>query len=198
MESAHGQHRIFVSVVGAFYVLNGVSMLVIWPILLVADQVPELHTQFVYLMFHLTAESLTALLSIVTGLWLIAGREWARIIYYVTTGLSVSAGFLALGRYLLESDIFDWGIVLMLSILSLTTLALLVISFCIGLSSIRDRYDKFVFLVNGGLLYSLVNLAGFMADKGTGYAYGYASFTLFMAAAVACLTGVRIGRMWRI
>jgi hypothetical protein len=195
MEQTDKRHRRFAKVVGVFYPLNGVSMFVVWPILLLTDQVPELHTQLVYLMFHLTAEFLTALLCVFTGLSLAVGREWAKGLYYFSTGLSLSAGCLALGRYLLESDIFEWGIVLMLMSLSLITLVFLVVSFCIRFASIQEDYDRLVFLVNGGLVYTLINLAGFMADKGTGYAYGYMGFTMLLAAAVGCLTAVRTAKM---
>jgi hypothetical protein len=185
----------FTKVVGAYYVLNGVSMVTIWSILLATDEVPELHTQFVYLMFHLSAESLTALFSIITGFWLIAGRELAKILYYFTTGLFVSAGILALGRYVFESDIFNWAMVFMLSGLNLIAATFLAVSFHVGFSTMENRYDKFAFLTNGGLCYSLINLAGFMADKGTGYAYGYMGFTLLMATAVVCLTAVKTSRI---
>ncbi len=62
-------------VIGTLYSLNGLSMLIVWPILIVTNQASEIRTNFSYMCFHLTAEFITALICIITGIGLLINKE---------------------------------------------------------------------------------------------------------------------------
>jgi hypothetical protein len=60
---------------GIFYLLNGISMLVVWTVLILTNQVPELNSQLPYMLFHLTAEFITAVIAVLTGFGLLKNYD---------------------------------------------------------------------------------------------------------------------------
>ena len=64
-----------VRLAGLFYILNGFSMLIVWPVLISTGGVPELKTQFIYMVFHLAAEVTTATVGIITGVGMLLRRD---------------------------------------------------------------------------------------------------------------------------
>lgn len=163
---------------GLFYVLNGLSMLIIWPVLIATGLVPELSTKFLYMVFHLTAELATAVLGITTGVGLLSKREWVKPLYFLSTGSFLIAGYMACAFYLTSPDNRSMAMASLLFGINLITIALLIPNF-IHLYPTATA-NKAIVLFDGALSYVLINVAGLLFDRGTGYTVSYAGAALLM------------------
>jgi hypothetical protein len=168
-----------VRLAGLFYILNGTSMLAVWPILISSGQVPELKTQLMYMIFHLTAEFSTAILGIVTGVGLLMKRKWSGPLYLLSSGAFLIAGYLACTYYLFIPGTQSVGMASMLFGINLVIAVLLVLNFN-KFYPTQAAAHKTILLFEGALLYVLTNAAGMLFDKGTGYAMGYGGAILLM------------------
>ncbi len=74
---------------GAFLAVLGGLMIAVWAGLFASGQVPEVQTAPLSLAFLLAAEMSTAVLSVVGGAALVAGRPWAYRAYLVASGMMV-------------------------------------------------------------------------------------------------------------
>lgn len=162
-----------IKLAGLFYILNGFSMLVVWPVLIFTGGVPELKTQFIYMVFHLAAEITTAALGIITGVGLLLKRKWSKPVYFMSSGFFLVAGYLACAYYLFAPGTRSIGMASMLFGINLIIILLLI-------QNVRHFYllpenltCKIVLLFEGALLYVLTNVAGMLFDKGTGYSVCY-------------------------
>jgi hypothetical protein len=169
-----------VNLAGVFYVLNGLSMLIVWPILIATGGVPELKTQFIYVVFHLVAEFATAILGIITGMGLLLKREWSKPLYFLATGFFLIAGYLACAYYLFTPGTRSMGMASMLFGINLIIILLLIPNFRRFYPLPKATANKTILLFDGALLYVLTNVAGMLFDKGTGYAVGYGGAALLL------------------
>lgn len=169
-----------IKLAGMFYILNGTSMLAVWPILISLGEVPELKTQLTYMVFHLAAEFSTAILGIITGGGLLLRREWSKPLYFLSSGFFLIAGYLACAYYLFTPHTRSMGMASMLFGINLVIVLLLVPNFKRFYPAPQTAAHKAVLLFEGALLYVLINVAGMLFDKGTGYTTGYGGAVLLM------------------
>jgi hypothetical protein len=169
-----------VSLAGVFYILNGLSMLIVWPTLIATGGVPELKTQFIYVVFHLVAEFTTAILGITTGIGLLLKREWSKPLYFLSTGFFLIAGYLAFVYYLFTPGTQSIGMATMLFGINLIIILLLIPNFRRFYPFPKATANKTILLFKGASLYVFANVAGMLFDKGTGYGAGYGAAVLLL------------------
>lgn len=169
-----------INLAGLFYVLNGLSMLIVWPVLITTGGVPELKTQFIYVIFHLAAEFTTAILGITTGVGLLLKKEWSKPLYFLSSGFFLVAGYLACAYYLFTPGTRSMGMASMLFGINLIIMLLLIPNFRRFYPAPQIAAHKVTLLFEGALLYVLTNVAGMLFDKGTGYTMGYGVTVLLL------------------
>jgi hypothetical protein len=148
--------------------------------LISSGEVPELKTQLTYMIFHLVAEFSTAILGIITGVGLLLKREWSKPLYFLSSGFFLIAGYLACAYYLFTPDTRSVGMASMLFGINLVIVLLLIPNFKHLNPVPQAAAHKTVLLFEGALLYVLMNVAGMLFDKDTGYTIGYGSAVLLM------------------
>jgi hypothetical protein len=173
-------------VTGIFYFLNGLSMLIVWPVLIMTNQVKELNNQFIYMLFHLSSEFITAVLSIVCGIGLLKNRDWSIRIYFFSSGLSFSAGILAIIYYLFIPTTKELSMVGMLIVINFVLIFLLIKNFKLLYNGQQYFTSKLELLFNGAKVYVLINASGMLLDKVNGYTIGYASFIIILISYEIC------------
>jgi hypothetical protein len=90
-------------IAGVFSMAIGALMIAQWTFSLVRQQVPELNTEPVRLLFHLVAELATAVVLMAGGLGLLTGRAWGPPVHLLSMGmllytLMASCGYFAQRR----------------------------------------------------------------------------------------------------
>ena len=169
-----------VRLAGLFYILNGFSMLIVWPVLISTGGVPELKTQFIYMVFHLAAEVTTATVGIITGVGMLLRREWAKSLYFLSTGFFLVAGYLASAYYLFTPGTRSVGMASVLFGINFIIILLLIPNFK-NLFPLPETLEaKIVLLFEGAFLYVLTNVAGMLFDKRTGYFVGYGGAVILL------------------
>lgn len=161
--------------IGILYSMNGLSMLIIWPILIIKNQVPELETNLSYMCFHFIAELITAISTLIVGIGFLINKKWANKYYFVATGLFFGAGYLAIGYYIFSDLTNVLTMIIMLFALNITGLTLFLIIYLKGLLIQAKNFIKLSLFFNGIIIYTLINVAGFLSERETGYTNGYIS-----------------------
>ncbi len=177
---------VYTKIAATLYIMGGLSQLILWPILITSGQVLDLYTEFTYYVFHFTSESIAAVLALATGIGLWLNREWAKKVYFFTTGLIVTAGYIAAIFYLITPSADSH--LLMFAILAISTsvnVLLLFQLFKTYFPGKEYRHIKLTLLFNGALTYALINVAGFMAQiiNGNNYKAEYAGIIIFLIVA---------------
>jgi len=162
-------------IIGIVYLLNGLSMFIVWPMLLIKDQAPEIETNFKYMCFHLSSEFITAIFCVITGIGLLFNNAWANKLYFLTTGLFIGAGYLAIGYYLFSDLTTGLPLLIMLSILNIIGLVIFITILKKGFLSQASDDAKLILFFSGMTFYTLINIAGFLSEMNSGYTYGYVS-----------------------
>lgn len=166
--------------IGILYAFNGLSMLIVWPILIINNQAPEIQTNLVYMSFHLTSEFITAVSCLITGTGLILKKRWAEYYYHVTTGFFIGAGYLAIGYYLFSNLSTTLPVLLMLISLNIAGLTLFIVELRKQKITNWVKKIKFSHFFNGIAIYTLINVAGFLSEMDSGYTYGYVSMVIIL------------------
>ena len=109
----------------------GVLMLAQWSFFLASDQVPELETEPLRILFHLVAEAATAIALVVAGIALRGGRRGAINLALVANGMLIYTAVVSPGYFAQQGE---WALVAMF----LVPLVLAIASI-IKLWSIRER-----------------------------------------------------------
>jgi hypothetical protein len=83
-----------------FQMLIGFGMIFIWVLLFLTDQIPELETEPFRIVMHITAEVITGLLLLGSGIWLLIRKHPHKVFFYLSFGcliytLIVSPGYYA-------------------------------------------------------------------------------------------------------
>ena len=92
---------------GAFFcILVGISMVILWAMLLVSNQVAELIPSPFTTVTHITAETLTGIFLIIAGIGLLRGSSWANRFFLFASGFLVYAAVQATGYYIDHSSPF--------------------------------------------------------------------------------------------
>jgi hypothetical protein len=130
--------------------------------------------------FHLISEFVTSISCIITGIGLIQKKRWADKYYYVTTGFSIGAGYLAIGYYTFSNLSTALPVLFMLIVLNIVGLTLFLFDLKKQIISIWPDKTKFSHFFNGISIYTLINIAGFLSEMKSGYTYGYVSMTIIL------------------
>lgn len=83
-----------------FCILVGISMVILWAMLLVTNQVAELIPSPFTTITHITAETLTGICLIIAGIGLLRGSTWANRFFLFASGFLVYASVQATGYYI--------------------------------------------------------------------------------------------------
>jgi hypothetical protein len=178
------KESMIVKLAGLFYILNGGSMLFIWPMLIITGGVPELKTQFTYVVFHLVSEFITAVLGIVTGVGLLLNRELSKCLYFLSSGFFLIAGYLACSYYLFSPETRSVGMASMLFGINLVIILLLVLNSKLLYPGSAAFKASLIF--DGAMAYVLINVVGMLFDKGTGYTIAYGGAALLLLGYTLC------------
>ena len=101
-------------------------MLVMWFILLIKREVPELKTKPTQIFFHLTAEFITSLILIIGGLGLVMDQSWGIVVFYIAIGMVIYSTINAAGFY---GQLKDWPMFIMLLVFTIVSLLIVVLFF---------------------------------------------------------------------
>lgn len=113
------------TVLGSYGIVVGLSMIGLWSVLLMTGQVPELQTARLQITYHLTAEFLTAVTLLGTGIGVVYGHHWAGGGYLVALGMLLYTVINSAGYY---AELGEFPMVGLFALLTITTLGCLWIS----------------------------------------------------------------------
>jgi len=110
---------------GIFALVIGIGILGLWTMLLLTKQVPELNTEPVAIAFHITAEIIMGVLSLVSGIFLLIGLSWAPYFFVLAMGLVIYAVINSAGYY---GQRKQWAFVIMFGIILITSVSLVILN----------------------------------------------------------------------
>lgn len=96
------------------FIFVGFSMLALWTMLVLTMQVPEFADEPFTTITHITAESLTGLALIISGIGMLRQAKWAALLSPVATGMLFYAVVQAIGYYIDHSSPFFVGMFIVL------------------------------------------------------------------------------------
>jgi hypothetical protein len=101
-----------------FSLFVGFSMVILWTMLLITNQVPELiHSPFTTIT-HISAETLTGIFLIIAGYGLIKRYYWANNFFLVASGMLLYATIQAVGYYIDHLSYFFVGMFILLILIN--------------------------------------------------------------------------------
>ena len=103
----------------------GVGIIGLWTMLLLTKQVPELETEPVAITFHITAEFIMGLLSLLSGISLLIDLSWAPYFFFLAMGSVVYAVINAAGYY---GQRKQWAFVIMFGIILIASVSLVILN----------------------------------------------------------------------
>lgn len=113
--------------IAAIYsIIIGIAMLGMWITFLITEQVPEITTAPVKIIYHLIAEFLTAILLIIGGFGLYANRGWGFHLFLISMGMLLYTVIVSAGYY---ANLEDMAMVGMFTVFQLLTALFIVLSF---------------------------------------------------------------------
>jgi hypothetical protein len=108
-----------------FSILVGIGMIIQWTLSYFSQQIPELETEPLRILFHIAAEMITALMLISGGVGLMANWAWAVPVYLVAIGMLLYTAIASPG-YFAQKGRWGWlglfGILILLALVSLFVL----------------------------------------------------------------------------
>jgi hypothetical protein len=165
---------------GILFTFNGLSMFIVWPLLITFNQAPEIQTNPVYMLFHLVAEFLVAFFCLISGLGILLDKKWAHGLYYPTSGLFLSAGYLAIGYFIFSDSNSALPVLFLLVTLNIIGLVFLTVDLNRNIITALSKKVKLDLFFQGVLIYTLINVAGFLSEMNSGYTYAYVSMALIL------------------
>ena len=168
------------TVIGILYFLNGLSMLIVWPMLIITNQAPEINTNFLYMCFHLTSEFLTAILCLITGIGLLINKTFANKYYFLSSGFFIGAGYLAIGYYIFSNLSSGITMLIVLGGINIIGLTLFFIVMLKDLLINLKKRIKISLFFSGITVYTILNIAGFLSEMNSGYTFGYLSMLIIL------------------
>jgi hypothetical protein len=135
-------------------IVTGLSMIVMWILLIASNQVPDFREHLVSYGFHWVSELGTALALLISGFLVLRERPGSRRLYYLSTGLVLNASLGALVFYTVN---YDAGL---LGIMSVVTCVIVVVSFLN-----RGGAEDLSNLSMGVVLYGAINVTGNLLDR---------------------------------
>ena len=102
-----------------FAIIVGISMLGMWVVFYLTNNISELETKPIELTFHLIAEFITAFLLIIAGVGVLNSTAWGYNLYLIATGMVLYTMIMSPGYFLQAGDI---SFLIMFSVLILLSL----------------------------------------------------------------------------
>jgi hypothetical protein len=135
-------------------IVTGVSMIVMWIMLIASNQVQDFPDHMVSYGFHWISELGTALALIISGLHILLRHLFSRRFYFLATGLVLNASLGAVAFYIVNYD------AQLLGIMSVVTCII------VGLSLLnRGGFEDLSNMSIGVVLYGGINVTGNLLDR---------------------------------
>jgi len=109
-----------------FAIIVGVSMLGMWGVFYLTDNIPELETKPFELTFHLIAELITAVFLIIAGVGVLKQARWGYNLYLIATGMVLYTMIMSPGYFLQAGDFSFLIMFLILIVLALYFLQVII------------------------------------------------------------------------
>lgn len=105
----------------------GFTMLSMWTVFALTNQIPELHTGSKEIIYHLIAEGLTSIILILAGIGLFKSKKWSFHLFLVSLGMLFYTTIVSAGYYV---DAGELSMMIMFSFLQVITFLFIVLSIC--------------------------------------------------------------------
>lgn len=109
---------------GIYAIIVGIGIIGLWTMLLLTRQVPELKTEPIAIKFHITAEMIMGILSLLSGIFLLIGFSWAPYFFILAMGLVIYAVINSAGYY---GQRKQWSFVIMFGIILIVSVCLVIL-----------------------------------------------------------------------
>lgn len=110
---------------GIYAILIGIGIVGLWTMLYLTKQIPELKTEPVAIVFHITAEIIMGILSLLSGIFLLIGLSWAPTFFILAMGLIIYAVINSAGYYGQKKQ---WSFVIMFGIILVASVSLVILN----------------------------------------------------------------------
>ncbi|MFX0144209.1 MAG: hypothetical protein ACFE9C_09035 [Candidatus Hodarchaeota archaeon] len=110
---------------GIYAIIIGLGIIGLWTMLVLTKQVPELQSEPVAIKFHITAEMIMGILSLVSGIFLLIGFHWGTYFFILAMGLVIYAVINAAGYYGQKKQ---WSFVIMFGIILIASVSLVLLN----------------------------------------------------------------------
>ena len=84
---------------GIYAIVIGIGIIGLWLMLYLTKQIPELNSEPIAIVFHMTAETTMGILSLLSGIFLLIGLSWAPYFFVLSMGLVLYAVINSAGYY---------------------------------------------------------------------------------------------------
>ena len=111
---------------GIYAIVIGIGILGLWLMLYRTNQIPELETAPVEIKYHLTAEVVMGLLSLISGILLLMNLTWASSFFILAMGFIIYSIINSAGYY---AERKQWSFVLMFGIILIVSVLLVILTF---------------------------------------------------------------------
>jgi len=152
--------KVIEKLLSLFLVIMGISIISVWTLLIITDNVPDIKKDLISLSFHWTSELLLALISIIIAFAILFNKKWGQSSVFFTLGLALSSTFNAVFYYIFN----EFNIAFIIIIGSFFILSLFFLIFSLIRFNFQDIKNSFIYkfgLFNLGLLlYLVLNIAG--------------------------------------
>jgi len=117
---------VLIIISGIYAIVIGIGIIGLWTMLLLTKQVPELKTEPIAIKFHITAEMVMGILSLLSGIFLLTGFSWAPYFFFLAMGSVIYAVINAAGYYGQKKQ---WVFVIMFGIILVVSISLVILIF---------------------------------------------------------------------
>jgi hypothetical protein len=108
----------------------GVGMITQWTMSFASGRVPELQTEPIRILFHITAEAATALSLVVGGVGLLTGKSWGAAVCLVSLGMLIYSATASPG-YFAQRGHWTW-VLIFSALITLAAVSAFVIALGLG------------------------------------------------------------------
>ena len=112
--------KIVIELIASIYIIIiGIAMLLMWVLLLIKKEIPELNSKPTQIFFHLTAEFLTSIMLIIGGIGMILNQFWGLAVFFIAIGMAIYSTINAAGYY---GQLKDWPMFITLMVFTFISL----------------------------------------------------------------------------
>jgi hypothetical protein len=118
-------NKIVIGLIASIYaIIIGIAMLLMWILLLLKREVPELNTKPTQIFFHLVAEFVTSVILIIGGIGLVMNQSWGVPFFFIAIGMAIYSTINAAGFY---GQLKDWPMFITLIVFTFISLLLTIL-----------------------------------------------------------------------